>query len=60
MESQSQNTYKEPQLTLESELISRYKVWLTSGTWSSTYWKNKGHWRSEVEQKIKELQKINK
>lgn len=48
------------QLTLESELISRYKVWLTNGTWSPTYWKNKGHWRSEIQQKIKELQRITK
>lgn len=42
------------------EIISRYRNWITAGTWASEYWKNKGHWKSEIEQKIKELeQKIN-
>jgi len=42
---------------MEQEIIDRYRIWLTSGTWSSIYWKNRGHWKAEIESKIKELSK---
>lgn len=47
-------------MTIEQELISRYKAWLLSGTWASEYYKSKWHWKHEILEKIKELeQKIN-
>lgn len=40
------------------DLIQRYKNLLISGKHSPTYWKNKGHWISEIDIKVKQLEKI--
>ena len=38
------------------ELVSRYKASLSQGVYPKLYYKNYGHWRGEIEQKIKELE----
>jgi len=59
MESQSQNTYKEPQLTLEKDLINRMEIRLTQvykqpNPYIKPLWE-----AAEINQWIKKLEKIN-
>lgn len=59
MESQSQNTYKEPQLTLEKDLINRMEIRITKVYKEpNPYYDNPLWEKSEIQQKIKELKKI--
>lgn len=45
-----------PQQENLKEVIERYRSWLTSGFWSSTYFKSKWHWKSEIQEHIKKLE----
>jgi hypothetical protein len=38
------------------ELISRYKAWVSKGVYPKEYYKNYGHWKSEIETHIKYLE----
>lgn len=43
-----------------TEMISRYKSWITNNIPHNPYYKSKWEWENEVKEKIKELeQKIN-
>lgn len=41
--------------TVEEELITRYRNWLTMNSWASGYWSNRATWEAEINKKIEEL-----
>lgn len=38
------------------EVKNRYTIWLTSGVWSSVYYKSRWHWKKEISEHIKKLE----
>lgn len=43
-------------MSAEEELVSRYKTLIRSGCHHNPYCKNRGHWISEINTKIKQLE----